>query len=111
MKVNDVNNKEGILYFFKMLFNNTSKEENMEEIIEGNDDNISTENKKEFEESQKRLEEMIKEYSIENFEVSSREKTPKVKKAKYSDGNNLQENKEIKAKRKKQKQQDEELEI
>ena len=77
MKNNIVEKKEGIFYFFKTLFGNTQKEQDLDNII--NSEKIDDNTKKEIENSQKRIKEMLKEYDIEKFEALSKKKVPKIK--------------------------------
>ena len=77
MKSNIIEKKEGIFYFFKTLFGNTQKEEDLDNII--NSENIDDNTKKEIENSQKRIKEMLKEYDVEKFEALSKKKVPKIK--------------------------------
>ena len=58
MKNNIVEEKEGIFYFFKTLFGNTQKEQDLDNII--NSEKIDDNTKKEIENSQKRIKEMLK---------------------------------------------------
>ncbi len=70
------NSKTGVIGYIRKLFgfeNNTSDLESADEIIE------QSAEREELRASTKRINDMMKKYSIENFEVS--EKTPKIKKA------------------------------
>ena len=111
MENNIVEKKEGIYYYFKTLFGNTNREKDIDEIIE-DDDKINEETKKEWERLQKRIKAMEKEYNIETFEISSRQKTPKIKNAKISKDivETIEDNKKTKKERK-PKQTNQELEI
>lgn len=69
--------KEGIISFIRQLFGNTQNEEESIEQI----DEIDEETRKELEKSYKHIGKMMEKYKIENFEVSQKEKAPRIKKS------------------------------
>lgn len=97
MKKNIVEKKEGIIFFIKSLFDNNEsgyEQEEIEETIQNSEENESI--KKTINASNERIKKMMEKYKIENFEVSSREKTPKVKKAEFTQNSkvNIKNNEE-----------------
>ncbi len=94
--------KEGILEFFKQLFEKTKDVEDIEEMTPGEEIDETT--LKELQKSMQEVDTMAKQYSIEKFEVA--QKSSKIKKAEM--GKTAKQQKLATAKKEQEQQQEKE---